>query len=147
MSSSAARPAETDWAHKSNTFEARLAEFLFRPVDISWLVYFRMAFGLIMLWHVGSYLYSGNVEACGDFKEVALRVEGRVYLGPHVALDHLGDANAASSIPSCARGEGPARGATGHLEGDGVRVEVLRNAKVVKQRRNVEQLCVIVETE
>lgn len=40
----------------------RLAERLFRPVDISFLVFFRIAFAATMLWHVARYASSGAVE-------------------------------------------------------------------------------------
>jgi vitamin K-dependent gamma-carboxylase len=41
---------------------ASLAARLFRPVDIGWLVLFRLAFGGIMLWEVTRYLSKGWVE-------------------------------------------------------------------------------------
>jgi vitamin K-dependent gamma-carboxylase len=41
--------------------EPRLERALFRPVDISFLVFFRIAFGTVMLWHVWRYASSGAV--------------------------------------------------------------------------------------
>ena len=40
----------------------RLAHWLFEPVDIGLLVFFRMAFGAIMLWEVYRYLSAGRLE-------------------------------------------------------------------------------------
>src|SRR5687767_8367684 len=37
--------------------------WLFSPVDISFLVVFRVAFGAIMLWHVERYFSKGEIES------------------------------------------------------------------------------------
>ena len=40
---------------------ARLEDRAFRPVDIASLVFFRVAFGLLMLWHVSWYFQHGRI--------------------------------------------------------------------------------------
>ena len=40
----------------------RLHAFLFSPVDIVWLVIFRIAFGAIMLWEVWRYFAMDRIE-------------------------------------------------------------------------------------
>lgn len=35
---------------------------LFAPIDAAWLVFFRIGFGLLMLWHAASYLAAGRVR-------------------------------------------------------------------------------------
>jgi len=38
-------------------------EFLFKPVDIASIVYFRIVFGLIMLWEVGRFFHHGVIKS------------------------------------------------------------------------------------
>lgn len=47
--------------HMSNLTD-KFSAFLFTEKDISSVVFFRIAFGLIMIWGVGKYLYTGLLE-------------------------------------------------------------------------------------
>ncbi len=62
MTSSTAPIPDGNRTDLPGSWESWLAKTLYHPVDIAFLVYFRVVFGLTMLWHAGSFLFSGAVK-------------------------------------------------------------------------------------
>src|SRR5687767_2174467 len=48
---------------EQRTWTQTISQRLFEPVDISFLICFRISFGAIMLWHVWRYFASGEIES------------------------------------------------------------------------------------
>jgi hypothetical protein len=74
------RPAPAEPAASSRW--DRVLEFLFRPTDVASLVYFRIAFGAIMLWEVYRYLSKGRVYRYYIEPDFHFHYEGFAWVQP-----------------------------------------------------------------
>ena len=86
---------------------------------------------------------AGDVERRAVAQQVALRVQGRIDVVPHVSDDDLLDPIAPLGRPASARAENPAHVAAGILERRKVVVERGDETEVVQHGRDIEQLDVV----
>jgi hypothetical protein len=86
---------------------------------------------------------AGDVERRALAQQVALRVQGRIDLVPHVSEDDLLDAIAPLGRPASARAENPAHVAAGILERRKVVVERGDETEVVQHGRDIQHLRVV----